>query len=96
MITTSQQEEFEFIYNSLYDEYKKHKVFRKEYCCIIGVSYRTLKRYIDSGSKNIAPFNLDEETGRYSWKLADVARHLVGRNFRYNQNKGATIVPVTP
>lgn len=83
-------EEFEFIYNFLYDKYKKHEICRKEYCEIMGISDRTLKRRIDVG-KNIVPFKFDADTGKYSWKLLDIAKYLVGRNFKYDRNNDVTM-----
>lgn len=77
----SPQEDLEFIFNSLYKQYKKHEIYRKEYCSIIGISDRTLKRRIDSGSNRVATFDFDEDTGRYSWKLLNVARYLVGKSY---------------
>lgn len=87
----SPQEEFEFIYNTLYNKYKKHEIFRKEYCSIVGISDRTLKRWIDSGGKNVAPFDFNKETGRYSWKLLNVARYLVGKNYFVDFENSDTI-----
>lgn len=95
MMPKTPDEELEFIYNFLYNKYKKHEIYRKEYCDIMGISDRTLKRRIDAG-KNIVAFKFDADTGKYSWKLLDIAKYLVGRNFKYHQNNDATILTVTP
>ncbi|MDD3266189.1 MAG: hypothetical protein PHC75_03295, partial [Burkholderiales bacterium] len=79
-MSKTKSDEFEFIFNSLYKKYKKYEISRKEYCEIFGISDRTLKRRIDSG-KGVVQFNVSEETGKYTWKLVDIAKYFVEKNY---------------
>lgn len=66
----------DYMFDKIFKRYKKYIVGRKEYCEMVGISDKTLERRIEAGN-NIAIYKVDEETGKLTWNLFDLAVYLV-------------------